>query len=353
MSRAFQALKIGAVPLLFAAVAMGLATVHIAQERKAARAKSVAEHATQAQDPTQTAFARLKLQELAPAVKQGDFSAEVEMGRRLALGDGAKKDEAQAAAYLQSAINQLGAIGAHDKRAAAAATACRILAQYYRRGLPAAGISTNPSYSFDLLHKAASYFGDPAAQYELAKLLISGDGVSQNTRGGAQWLVKASRKNFAPAQAMLGEMLWRGNVLKRAPGEGLGLLALARRNASAQDKPWVSKMFETARAEAMPIEILEANAFIVQESGASPFNAPDGGYLDGDGVHGAASGAKGGAIAAEQNALKGNSPLVADGKTFARKEGEPAAGIIQMYRLWGVQGGSENGPSVRLAGVAN
>ncbi len=353
MSRAFRALKIVAVPLLFAAVSLGLATVHISQERKAARAKFLAEHTAQAQDAASTGnFTGVKLQDLAPAVKKGDFAAEVEIARRLTLGEGVRKNEAQAAAYFQSAVNQLGEIGPHDKRAPAAATACRFLAQFYRRGVPTANIEANPSYSFDLLHKAASYFGDPVAQYELAKLLIGGDGVSQNTRAGAQWLLRASRKNYAPAQALLGEMLWHGNGLKRVPGEGLGLLAIARRNASAEDKPWVSKMFEEARAEALPIEILEANTFIVQESGASPFNAPDGGYLEGEAQHGAASGAKGAAVAAEQSALHGNSPLISgpDGQKLAGKDREPAA---RMYRLWGLQGTTEAPSTVRLAGVSN
>ncbi len=109
---------------------------------------------------------------------------------------------------------------------------------------------------------------------------------------------------------MLGEMLWRGNGLKRVPGEGLGLLAIARRNASPADKPWVSKMFETARAEALPIEILEANAFIVQESGASPFTAPDGGLAEGEARGGAASGAKGAAVAEQSALVHGTSQLM-------------------------------------------
>jgi uncharacterized protein len=150
-------------------------------------------------------------------------------------------------------------------------------------------------------------------------------------------------------------MLWHGNGLKRVPGQGLGLLAIARRNASPQDKPWVSKMFEAARAEALPIEILEANTFIVQESGASPFNAPDGGYLEGEAQHGAASGAKGDAVAAEHSVLRGNSNMNSklDGQKLTAKDGEPAAGIIQMYHLGGVQGSGDSGPSVRVAGGGN
>ena len=109
MSRAFRALKISAVPLLFAAVALGLATVHISAERKAARTKLHAAHAAQGQDANLPGMlAGVKLKDLAPAAQKGDIAAEAEIGRRFALGEGIKKDEAQAAAYFQSVVAQLG-----------------------------------------------------------------------------------------------------------------------------------------------------------------------------------------------------------------------------------------------------
>ncbi len=273
-----------AVPLLFAAVALGLATVHLSLQRKAERARSRAAHAVAVQDSVvPDKLVGLKLPELVVAAAKGDLSAEIEIGRRLAEGEGVKKDEAQAAFYFQAAINRLGEIGARDKRGPLAATAFRYLAQFHRRGVAGAHIAANPAYAFDLLHHAASYFGDPIAQFELAKLLISGDGVTKNPHVAAQWLLRATRKGYAPAQALLGQMLWRGDGVKRVPGEGLGLLAIARRNAAPADKAWVSKMFETARAGSLPIEILEANAFIVQEAGASPFEAASGNLIGGEG----------------------------------------------------------------------
>ncbi len=373
MSRAFRALKITAVPLLFAAAALGLATVHISAERKAARAKAHAAHATAVQDANVPGeLAGVKLQVLAPAAKQGDIPAEVEMARRLALGEGMKKDEVQAAAYFQSAINELGEIDAHDKRAPAAATAYRFMARFHRRGLPGAHIVANPAYAFGLLHHAASYFGDPTAQYEVGKALIGGDGVPKNAHSGAQWLLRATKKGYAPAQAELGEMLWRGDGVKRVPGEGLGLLALARRNATPADKNWISKMFEAARSEALPVEILVANAFIVRESGASPFTAPALGIGEGDLQDGTDSSGKGAAapvqpIGTQQgSAARGSSRLQSglgarpkffgldtSDRNVTAKKGEPhaSAGVIQMYRAPAQRAADGNPAPVRLAGV--
>ncbi len=374
MSRAFQALKITAVPLLFAAVALGLATVHISAERRAARAKAHAAPVATIQDAnTPGEFAGVKLQVLAPAAKQGDISAEVEMARRLALGEGVKKDEVQAAAYFQSAINQMGEIGAHDRRAPAAATAYRFMARFHRRGLPEANIVANPGYAFGLLHHAASYFGDPTAQYEVARALIGGDGVPKNQHSGAQWLLRAAKKGYAPAQAMLGEMLWRGEGVKRVAGEGLGLLALARRRALPADKGWIGKKFETARAEALPVEILAANAFIVQESGASPFTAPSLGLGDADLQDGTDTGAKGVAapvqpIGAQQGSATHGTPRLQSGLGVGRSflgldtssrnvtanKGVPhaSAGIVQMYRAPVREAAGGASAPVRLADVA-
>lgn len=371
MSEAFRVIKVTAVPLLFAAAALGLAAVQISLERKAGHARSRAAHTVAVQDSNAAdKLAGIKLQDLAPAAQKGDVAAEVEMARRLALGEGVKKDEAQAALYFQAVINQLGEIGARDRRAPLAATAFRFLAQFQRRGVPEANINANPAYAFDLLHHAASYFGDPAAQFELAKLLIDGDGLTKNTRVGAQWLLRATQKGYAPAQALLGDMLWRGNGVKRFPGEGLGLLAIARRNACPADKPWVSKMFEAARAEASPIEILEANTFIVQESGTSPFSATAGRLaeeLSQEGTMPASNGAESAPpVTGESSAPAGGakaSALRAKHMFFrvdsyssefgARKPRATSAGIIQMYRLGEEQAAAENAAPVRIAGVVN
>ncbi len=355
MSRAFRAIKVTAVPFLFAAAALGLAAVHTTLQRQA----------------THTGLSSgklvvIKLQDLAPAAKKGDIPAEVEMARRLALGEGVKKDEAQAALYFQAVINQLGEIGAHDKQAPLAATAFRFLAQFHRRGVPGANIAANPGYAFDLLHHAASYFGDPVAQFELANLLINGDGVTKNARVGAQWLLRATRKGYAPAQALLGEMLWHGDGVKRVPGEGLGLLAIARLNASPADRVWVSKMYETARAEALPIEILEANAFIVQESGASPFGGSAGGLIDGDAHNGAEAAVPRATLGSNQSSVTQGNPRAISGLRANRmyfgldgsgrelsvtKSDSKSAGIIQMYRPLELADGNDNAVPVRLAGV--
>jgi uncharacterized protein len=376
ISRFLRPIRLAAVPLLFSIAALGLVAVHTSLQRKAERARTRA--AQIASGVQEGAFpdklAGLKLKDLSAEVAKGDLPAQIEMGRRLAHGEGVKKDEAKAALYFQDAISQAGDVGARDKRGPLVATAFRYLAQFHRHGVREANITANPAYAFDLLHHAASYFGDPQAQFELAKLLIAGDGISKNTRAAAQWLLIASRKGHAPSQALLGDMLWHGNGVKRVPGDGLGLLAIARRNAAPEDRAWVSKMFEAARAEALPIEILEANAFIVQESTASHFGAANGNSIGGETkepnlTQGSAIATPLSVPAAGEQSLiiHGTSQALSnlkagpmifgpdgfDRELSAEKTDEiNSAGIIQMYRPSQTETREEGASPVRYAGVA-
>jgi uncharacterized protein len=364
ISRLLRAIGLCAVPFLFAVSALGLVTVHVSLQRKAERARVKAQQVAAPDRVQANPLIALRLPDLAAAAQKGDLSAKLEMGRRLAQGEGVRKNEGQAALVFQSVVDEVGEIGARDKRGPIVAAAFRYLSVFHRRGLPTAHIEANPAYAFGLMHHAASYFGDPAAQFELAQLLMSGDGVTKNSRAAAQWLLSATRKGYAPAQAMLGEMLWRGNGVLRAPGTGLGLLALARRNAPVADRTWVSKMFETARAEASPNEILEANAFIVQESGASHLVSGDSSE---EVLVAPAQEATGGEISRQSSIIHGHSQPLARmnagpvdltatpfnmGLILQRNDPQASAGIIQMYRLWEQESRSDAPLTVKIAGVS-
>ncbi len=314
--------------------------------------------------------------DLSEAAGQGDLAARVEMGRRLAQGRGVDKNQGIAAAYFRGIISEYESISAHDKRGPYVAAAFLEMARLYKAGVPEANIVANSAQAFSLLHHAASYFGEPEAQCELARLLMSGDGVTKNTRGAAQWLLSASRKGYAPAQALLGDLLWRGgDGVKRVAGDGLGLLAIARRNALGEDKAWVGKMFETARSEAQSIEILEANAFIVQELSSSHSTLTSDLLINGESSEGAAATAsalkvspaepanpQGAAISGTSKALSelGAMPMGFPQIPFdptpavEKKGGASAAGILQMYKPQSPEGSRvEAFAPTRYAGVSN
>jgi exopolysaccharide production negative regulator len=379
ISKQTRFLRAMSIPLLFCGVAIGLVTVQTAIQRHAERASAAAPQPKPMSGERHDAIAgsMVSVVDLSEAAGQGDIAARVEIGRRLAQGRGMNKDESSAAAYFRGIISEYESISAHDKRSAHVAAAFLEMARLYKTGVPEANIAANQAQAFSLLHHAASYFGDPIAQFELAKLLMSGEGMTKNTRAAAQWLLSASRKGYAPAQALLGNLLWRGGEgVKRVAGDGLGLLAIARRNALGEDKAWVTMMFETARSEAQPIEILEANAFIVQELSSSHSALTSDILINGDSSEGAAVSAaasalkaspaepanpQGAAIAGTSKALSelGAMPMGFPQSPYDpalsvnKNDGSSAAGILQMYKPLSPEGRVETLTPTRYAGVSH
>ncbi len=78
---------------------------------------------------------------------------------------------------------------------------------------------------------AASYFGDPDAQYYLARLYLDGNGAPHDPRTAARWFALAAQKGQYQAQAMLGAMLFSGDHVPRQAARGLMWLTLAKENA--------------------------------------------------------------------------------------------------------------------------
>ena len=97
---------------------------------------------------------------------------------------------------------------------------------------------------------AASYFGDPDAQFELGRLFLTGRGVETDPRQAARWLGLAARKSHKGAQATLGEMLFRGRGVPRRPAEGLMWLDLAKAQVAGVEGSWILSLHEHAFTEA-------------------------------------------------------------------------------------------------------
>jgi len=96
---------------------------------------------------------------------------------------------------------------------------------------------------------AASYFGDPEAQYQLASLYLDGTGVKQDAKRAVPWLVLAANKGHYKAQALLGRILFNGEHGTRQRATGLMWLTVACDGPGAK-LPWVEQLRETAVQQA-------------------------------------------------------------------------------------------------------
>jgi TPR repeat protein len=207
----------------------------------------------------QTALLRMEAE-----ARKGNFSAQLRLARIYSQGREAPRNEARAFFYYRQIADQNADIDIYHPAARFVAEAFRALAGYYRVGVPALNLAPDRARSSQLLQQSASYFQDPMAQFTLGKMYLTGDGVARNPKIGVHWLVNASRRRYAPAQAVLGDLLWEGKDVKSSPGEGLALLALAKDNASPEDASWIAALYDKAMARANESQVKAAEKVLAR-----------------------------------------------------------------------------------------
>jgi TPR repeat protein len=132
---------------------------------------------------------------------------------------------------------------AESQRAAFVAKALIALASYTRSGLREIDLPPNPRRATDYLYHAANYFGDKEAQLELAKVYVSGEASKDDVRRGMHYLSTLSEESNPSAQAVLAEMFWRGNHVRRDEQRALALITMAVENAPAHDRIWIEEIY--------------------------------------------------------------------------------------------------------------
>ena len=119
------------------------------------------------------------------------------------------------------------------------------LADYYRSGVPALNLKPDPRAAVELLNHAATYFGDLEAQFQLAKMHLTGEGVEGNARHGLHWLSRLAHKNHPGAQAFLAELMWRGKFVHKDANQALVWSMLSVEGAGDQDRLWIEEVHQT------------------------------------------------------------------------------------------------------------
>lgn len=180
------------------------------------------------------------------AAKHGVLGAQLKLARLYANGRDVPKDEAKAFHYYQHIADQYADLPPSSPVAKYVGEAFCALGRYYVGGISAMPLHPDPVYAAGLFRHAGAYFGDAEAQYQLGRLYLSGSGVEKNQTIAANWLAMAARKQHPGAQAVLGEMLWRGEGVSQRQVRGLALLILANENAkgSSEDVAWIAQSYE-------------------------------------------------------------------------------------------------------------
>jgi TPR repeat protein len=196
------------------------------------------------------------------AADQGHALASWKLGRMYAQGDGVPRDDLKAFEYYSRIADDNADEAPDSPRASVVAGAFVALGTYLLDGISNSSVSSNPEKAAELYLYAASYFGDPNAQYSLAQLYLKGRGVDRDERQAARWFNLAAEKGHAGAQALLGTMLLNGQGVPRERARGLMWLMLAKEAADPKREAWIWSMHAEALEAATETDRRTATAFL-------------------------------------------------------------------------------------------
>jgi TPR repeat protein len=187
-------------------------------------------------------------QALEYAAGQGHTLALWKLGRMYADGDGVQHDDLKAFEFFSKLADQNADESPYSPNAPVVASAFVALGTYFLDGIGSTYVTANPARAAEMFHYAASYFRDPNAQYNLARLYMEGTGVEKDARMAARWFNLAAEKGHHQSQAMLGRLLFNGQGVPRQRAHGLMWLTLARESADPTKEEWISDLYEQAFA---------------------------------------------------------------------------------------------------------
>lgn len=179
------------------------------------------------------------------AAEGGHPIAQWRLGRMYADGNGVDRDDLRAFDYFSRIANQHAEDSPSAPQAQIVANAFVELGRYYRDGIPNTRVKSDRERAREMFHYAASYFGNADAQYNLARMYLDGTGSQRDPKYAARWLAQAAQKGQFQAQALLGQMLFNGEVLPKQAARGLMWLTLARDNAGP-DEVWINEVYTSA-----------------------------------------------------------------------------------------------------------
>jgi uncharacterized protein len=173
------------------------------------------------------------------------FFAEFYLARIYADNGGLQTDHAKAYVLFQRLVDENADTDPDDlPRAPIVAKALTALAGYVKRGLPEAHVIANPERAAEFLRDAASTFDDADAQFELAKMLLVGDGVPPDQPLALHYLSKLVQDSHPGAQAFLADLHWQGKFVPKDQNRALGLIEMAAENAPASERLWIDEIYQ-------------------------------------------------------------------------------------------------------------
>jgi uncharacterized protein len=169
--------------------------------------------------------------------------------------EGSYTDHAKAYGIFKSLAEELQDVDPDDDTLAPiAAKSLTAVSGYLRDGISDANVKPDVTGADRALQRAALTFNNEDAQFELAKVLLRGEGPditlggqddpSSKIENGRHWLSRLSRSGHAGAQAFLADLLWRGKFVAKDQAAALNLIDVAVTHAPPHERVWIEDIYQ-------------------------------------------------------------------------------------------------------------
>ena len=171
--------------------------------------------------------------------------AEFFLARIFSDDTGGFVDHTRAYMLFQGLADTIDTVDPEDvRRAPFVAKALTAVGSYVRRGLPEIGLKPDLERSVEIIRHGATFFNEPDAQFELAKMHLVGQGVPADVPLGLHYVQKLVQDSHPGAQAYLADLYWRGKYVPVDRTRALALSKLATENSTPSDKLWIEDGFQ-------------------------------------------------------------------------------------------------------------
>jgi len=179
------------------------------------------------------------------AAEGGQAIARWKLGEMYADGDGVPRDDVKAYQYFNQMVEDYDEDQPDRRNLGAISNAFVAVGVYSLNGIPNSDVRADPRRAHELFQYAATIFGDPNAQYNLAQMYrVGAGGVAKDNVAAVRWLAMAAEKGHPPSEALLGHMLFIGEGVPQQRARGLMWLEFARDAAPDPKDPWIHDLYQ-------------------------------------------------------------------------------------------------------------
>jgi uncharacterized protein len=193
------------------------------------------------------------------AAESGQAIARWKLGEMYANGQGVPRDDSRAYHYFNQLVEDYDEDQPDPQDLSAISDAFVAVGVYCLNGIPNSNVRPEPRRAHELFQYAATTFADPNAQYNLAHMyMIGAGGLAKDRIAAIRWLALAAKAGHPPSQALLGHMLFVGNVVLDHRARGLMWLELAKDGSLDPKGQWIQDLYQRDFREASDGERLAA-----------------------------------------------------------------------------------------------